>query len=110
MIAAMKSAEADKSLFCLENDTIGAALLATLANGETFTGTAGELRDKIIATDADLADKLSAKRLGKRLSALWPHLKKQLATAKHEKDRKGYIVYTLKCNSAEFAEFQMPFS
>ena len=109
MIEAMKNAEADKSLFCLENDSIGAALLASLATGETFTGSAGELREKIIATDADLADKLSAKRLGKRLSALWPHLKKQLATAKQEKDRKGFTIYTLKGHSAEYAEFKMPF-
>jgi hypothetical protein len=110
MIAAMKNAEADKSLFCLENDSIGAALLACLATGDTFTGTAGELREKIIATDGDLADKLSVKRLGKRLSALWPHLKKQLATAKHETGRGRIIIYTLKCRpSGECGEFQMPF-
>jgi hypothetical protein len=110
MVEAMKTAETDKSLFCLENDIIGAALLACLASGETFTGTAGDLREKIIATDADLADKLSAKRLGKRLAALWPHLKKQLANAKTEKDRKGFTIYTLKANSADYAEFQTPFS
>jgi len=110
MIEAMKNAEADKSLFCLENDTIGAALLACLASGEAFTGTAGELRAKMIEADGELADKLSAKRLGKRLSALWPHLKKQLATAKQEKDRKGFTIYTLKANSADYAEFQTPFS
>jgi hypothetical protein len=110
MIAAMKNAEADKSLFCLENDTIGAALLACLASGETFTGTAGELREKIIATDGDLADKLSVKRLGKRLAALWPHLKKQMATAKTEKDRNHFTIYTLKARSADYAEFQTHFS
>src|ERR1035437_70413 len=110
MIAAMKNAEADKSLCCLENDSIGAALLACLATGDTFTGTAGELREKIIVTDGDLADKLSVKRLGKRLAALWPHLKKQLATAKHETGRGRIITYTLKCRpSGEFGEFQMPF-
>jgi hypothetical protein len=110
MIDAMKNAEADKSLFCLENDSIASALLACLANGETFTGTAGELREKIIATDGDLADKLSVKRLGKRLAALWPHLKKQLVTAKQEKDRKGFTIYTLKGHSADYAEFQTHFS
>ena len=66
-VHALKSAEQDKSLFCLENDTIATALLAYLANGETFIGTASELREKLIETDTDLADKLSVKRLGKRL-------------------------------------------
>ena len=111
MIEAMKTAESDKSLFCLENDNIGAALLACLGDGETFTGTAAELREKIIAMDADLADKLSAKRLGKRLSMLWPHLEKVLATAKQETGRGRIITYTLKMRpSGECGEFQMPFS
>jgi hypothetical protein len=96
MIAAMKTAEADKSLFCLENDPIGAALLAVLATGETFHGTAAELREKIINTDPELADKLSARRLGKRLSALWAHLRKQLATAEQETGRGRIVRYTFK--------------
>ena len=81
-----------------------------LASGETFTGTASELRTKIIEADTDLADKLSAKRLGKRLSMLWPHLEKVLATAKQEKDRNHYTIYTLKARSAECAEFQSAIS
>lgn len=104
MIHAMRSAEADKSRFCLENDTIGAALLASLANGETFTGTAGELRARLVEADGDLAERLSTKRLAKRLAALWPHLKKVLATAKQEKDRNHFTIYTLKTRSADFAE------
>jgi hypothetical protein len=109
-VHALKSAEHDKSLFCLENDAIATALLAALASGETFTGTASELREKLIATDTDLADKLSAKRLGKRLSMLWPHLEKVLATAKQETGRGRVITYTLKSQqidqSGEFGEFQ----
>jgi hypothetical protein len=108
-IHALKSAEMDKSLFCLENDSIATALLTYLANGKTFTGPASELREKITATDTDLAEKLSVKRLGKRLSMLWPHLEKVLAMAKQEKDRNHYIIYTLKARSAECAEFQTPF-
>jgi DNA primase len=108
-IHALKSAEDDKSFFCLENDSIATALLSYLANGETFTGTAGELRTKLIETDTDLADKLSVKRLGKRLSMLWPHLEKVLATAKQEKDRNHFTIYTLKTKSADCAEFQTRF-
>jgi hypothetical protein len=106
-IHALKSAELDKSLFCLENDTIATALLAALADGQTFTGTASELRDKLIATDTDLADKLSTKRLGKRLSMLWSHLEKVLATAKQETGRGRIITYTLKIRpSGECGECQ----
>jgi hypothetical protein len=112
-VHALKSAEQDKSLFCLENDTVATALLATLANGQTFTGTASELRARLIESDTDIAGlaetgKFSVKRLGKRLSALWPHLEKVLATAKQEKDRNHYTIYTLKARSAECAEFQTP--
>jgi hypothetical protein len=109
IVAALRQAEADKSAFCLENDNIGAALLAYLSNGETFTGKAGELVPKLQEIDADLVDKLSAKRLGRRLTALWPHLKKQLATAKQEKDRNHFTIYTLKTRSADCAEFQTHF-
>jgi hypothetical protein len=113
-IHALKSAEQDKSLFCLENDSIATALLAALASGETFTGTAGELRAKLIETDPELADKLSARRLGKRLSMLWPHLEKVLATAKQETGRGRITTYTLKCqqngNDGECGECQSAIS
>jgi hypothetical protein len=109
-IAALQSAESDKAAFCLENDTIAAALLAYLANREIFSGTAKDLAPKLQQVDADLVDKLSAKRLSKRLAALWPHLKTTLAIAKQEKDRNHYTIYTLKARSAEYAEYQMAFS
>jgi hypothetical protein len=109
-IAALQSAESDKSAFCLENDTIAAALLAYLSTADTFTGTAAELAPHLIAVDADLDDKLSAKRLSKRLAALWPHLAKALAVAKRETDRKGFAVFSLKAKSAEIADFQTVFS
>ena len=109
-VAALQSAEADKSAFCLENDTVAAALLAYLATAGTFTGTAAELVPHLIEMDGELRDRLSAKRLSKRLAALWPHLSKALATARRETDRKGFAVFTLKAKSADFADFQMPFS
>ena len=113
-VHALKSAELDKSLFCLENDPVATALLNSLANGQTFTGTASELRQKLIESDADIASqaengKFSVKRLGKRLAMIWPHLEKVLATAKQEKDRKSFTIYTLKAKSADYAEFQTPF-
>jgi hypothetical protein len=105
-VAALQSAEADKANFCLENDTIAAALLAYLRSVGTFTGTAAELAPHLVEMDGDLRDKLSAKRLSKRLTALWPHVAKALATARRETDRKGFIVFTLKARPAEIADFQ----
>lgn len=109
-VAALRTAETDKSAFCLENDSIATALLGYLATAGTFTGTAAALVPHLIATDSDLQDRLSAKRLGKRLALLWPHLTKVLATARQETDRKRFTVFTLKAKPAEYAEFQMHFS
>jgi hypothetical protein len=63
------------------------------------------LRDRLIETDGELADKLSTKRLGKRLAGLWPHLEK-VFQAKQEKDRNHFTIYTLKNTSADYAEFE----
>ena len=87
-----------------------AALLAYLSAAGAFTGTAAALVPHLIATDSDLAERLSAKRLSKRLAALWPHLAKVLAAARRETDRKGFVVFTLKAKVADFADFQTAFS
>jgi hypothetical protein len=73
-IAALKHAEADKSVFCLENDAIGTALLAYFRTVNSFSGTAAELVPRLIEMDGELAERLTAKRLGKRLAAIWPHI------------------------------------
>ena len=85
-VAALRAAEQDKSAFCLENDTIAAALLTFLHREGSFTGTAADLVPHLVEIDSDLEDKLSAKRLGKRLTALWPHLQKA-TSARKELDR-----------------------
>lgn len=109
-VAALQSAEAGKSAFFLENDPIATALLAYLANAGSFSGTAKELAPRLIATDSDLADRLSARRLGKRLAALWPPLQKALAIARREMDRNGILSFTFKVHPAGFAGFQTAFS
>ena len=108
-VTALQTGEADKSAFCLENDSIAAALLAYLATVGTFTGTAKELVPHLVATDGDLAERLSAKRLGKRLAALWPHLQKALAVARRETDRTAVLQFTFRAN-AGFAGFQTAIS
>ena len=108
VIAALQTAEADKSAFCLENDAIGIALLGYVREAGSFTGTAAELAPRLSEFDPELKDRLSAKRLGRKLSMLWPHLEKGFAVAKKETNRKGFTVFTFK--TADCAEFQTPFS
>ena len=72
-VGALQTAEADKSLFCLQNDTLGAALLAHVTEETTLEGDAGELRTALAANDTAIAE-WSNKSLGRRLSALWPHV------------------------------------
>jgi VirE N-terminal domain len=103
-IAALQSAEVDKSAFCLENDNIASALVAYLGSAGTFTGTAAELAPHLVEMDGDLKDRLGAKRLGRRLTALWPHLHKALAVAKKEPDRTGLLHFTLAAR-ADCADF-----
>ena len=106
-IAALQRAEADKSAFCLENDTIGAALLSFLRTERSFHGTAAELVPKLIEQNGELKDWLAASRLTKRLAAIWPHVQSTLATAKRGFDRKGFIVFTFQAaESADVADVQ----
>ena len=104
-VTALRAAETDKSRFCLENDAVGAALLAMLADGKTFTGTAAELLDVLAEYDTDFAadttgargNRLwSAKRLGKRLAALWQYVT-EIADTRQEKDTHGHAAtFTIK--------------
>ena len=105
-VAALKHAEADKSAFCLENDPIATAMLAYLRTVESFTGTANQLAPKLVEIDPELSavKPLSARKLGKRLAAIWPHLQSTLATASKDLDRQGFTQFRFK--SAEYAEFQ----
>jgi hypothetical protein len=107
-VTALQNAEADKAAFCLENDNIGAALLAFIQQEREFTGTAKDLAPKLQEIDAELIDHLSPKRLGRRLVALWPHLQKTLATARKDENRNKVAVFTFK--SAGFAGFKTDFS
>jgi hypothetical protein len=110
-VAALKHAEADKSAFCLENDNIGAALLAYLRTVESFSGTAGDLAPKLVEIDSELSavKPLSPKKLGKRLAAIWPHLQASLSRCHRETDRNGVWRFEF-CQSAGFAGFQTAIS
>jgi hypothetical protein len=109
-VAALRAAEADKSLFCIQNDSIGAAILEVMQGGTAFDGTAAELLERLKANDASLEGKLSARRLGKRLSKLWPHLTTALG-ARQEPAAGGNLRYSLKPPSESgFSGFETAFS
>lgn len=95
-IAALQAAEADKASFCLENDLVGSALLTFVNSTGGFEGTAADLLPHLQAIDPELHDRFSPKRLGKRLSALWPHLAQQLAEARKERTRTGVQTFVFK--------------
>ena len=109
-VAALTAAEADKSLFNLENDTIGAAILEAMRSGLAFNGTSAELLERLKANDASLEGTLSARRLGKRMAKLWPHLEAALS-AQQEAGHGGIIRYSLKPPSnGGYGGFQSAFS
>lgn len=105
-IAALQNAEADKSAFCVENDSIGASLKTYLDAEGKFSGTAAELLEKLRAIDPDLEGK-SVKSLGKRLAKLWPHLQ-AIFSAKEDTGHGGAKVYRFK--RGDFGDFQTGFS
>lgn len=94
-VAALRSAEQDKSLFNLENDSIAATILEMLRNGIPFAGTASELLERLKLTDPSLEGKLSVKRLSNRISKLWPHMEAALQ-AEREVGHGGAMRYTLR--------------
>ena len=109
-VAALRAAESDKSLFNLENDSVGSVLLESMRGGVPFTGTAGELLELLKVVDSSLEGTLSAKRLGKRLAKLWPHLEAVLK-AKQEVGHGGGLRYSLKPPSnGDYGDFQTAFS
>jgi len=107
-IAALHAAEADKGLFNLENDTVGAALLDMLQAGP-FNGTAADLLAALVAIEPGFDGRLSVKGLGKRLSKLWPHLT-NVFRAQSEKGHGGTIRYSFRPPMGGFGEFETAFS
>ena len=96
-ISALDLAERDKYLFCIENDHVADTLLEFLDTKNSFTGTAKELREELHTFDNTFIDQRgrpSAKAVGKRLSTLWPHLKRVLPVAKVETGNARVKTYT----------------
>jgi 5S rRNA maturation endonuclease (ribonuclease M5) len=91
-VAALSAAERDKSMFCLQNDTLGAALLAHVTGAVVVEGDAGAVRTILAQHDNTIGD-WSNKSVGRRLMALWPHIESVFKAKKIE--RQGYKVFTI---------------
>ena len=84
-VVALQTAEADKSSFCLENDSVAPAVLGYVRHVGEFDGSAAVLLPLLRQHDPELPENLSPRGLGKRLSNLIPHLARVFAVAKcHE--------------------------
>jgi len=88
-LAALRAAESAKSGFCLENDGATAALLELLRADGSFNGSAKALAEKLGETDEGLREWLTTKKLGKRLTAVWPHLRRVCAVAERRHTEQG---------------------
>jgi hypothetical protein len=106
-VSMLGAAEEDKSLFCLQNDYVGSAILELIEREENFEGTAAQLREKLDDIDPQFVDrngKPTTKSIGKRLTALWPHLEKVL-DVQTEENRDHVKIYSLRGKNNE----EMPF-
>ncbi|MHB1306804.1 MAG: hypothetical protein ACYC23_06960 [Limisphaerales bacterium] len=74
VIKALTAAEKDKSRFCLETDSVGAVLMAEVAQDGICSGTAADLVLNLALRDKQLAIWLTAQTLSKKLKSLWPHI------------------------------------
>ena len=105
-MAMLRAAEEDKAMFCLQNDYVASAIMDLVEREESFEGTAAQLRSKLDdINDQQFTDKNgkpTAKSIGKRLNALWPHLQKVL-DIEVEESRSRQKIYHLKIrnNAAE---------
>jgi len=107
-VAALRHAEADKALFNLENDWVGATLLDLLRSGP-FDGTAADLLSLMTKADSSLKDKLSVKSLSKRLSKMWPHLE-SVFKARAEAGHGGKRWFSFQSGNGCFGCFETAFS
>ncbi|MBU4429269.1 MAG: hypothetical protein KKE37_07950, partial [Verrucomicrobia bacterium] len=108
-VDAIRNAEADKSLFNLENDEIGNALIELMRSEDTFAGTAAELLEQLKKVDPSFEGRLSAKRLSKRLGRLWPHLA-AIFGARQDKGHGGINQIYFRRPNGGFGGFETAFS
>jgi hypothetical protein len=93
-VAALRTAEADKSQICVESDSIGSALLALVAEHGQIKGTASDFVNLLTDHDPRTFERLNARKVSNKLGNLWPHLEGVLDAAKTTVHG-GILEYTL---------------
>lgn len=107
-VECLSAAEADKSIFCIENDSVGSAILALLRNTGSFEGTAKELIEALKSGgQIEQESKLTSKSIAKRLESIWPHMQ-SVTTAKRQKIRSGFTHYSFQFDQADEPAIQDP--
>lgn len=101
-VFALRAAEADKGIFNLENDQVGAGIMDLLKGGPV-EGTAAQLNELLTQMDPGFA-KMTPKKLSKRLSKLWPHLQNAFS-ATSQRMHGGILYFTFTPRNEFFGGF-----
>ncbi len=94
-IDALRLAEQDKGLLCLQSEPIGTALLRLIDTDKQFEGTAARLCNLLIESDPDM-NWLTAKKLSKRLGNLWPHITSVFDSSKRKDGHMETLIFSIK--------------
>jgi hypothetical protein len=94
-IEALRSAEADKSLICVEQDTIGSVLSEIVEEKGEISGTASEIANALQNHDFNAFQHVRTRTVSTRIANLWPHFA-SLFCASKETISGGALKYTLK--------------
>lgn len=92
-VAALRCAETDKSLICIENDNIGSALLALVPRHGKMEGTASGFAATLLEFDPVTFERLNARKFGNKVANLWPHLE-SVFDARKETKSGGALEYS----------------
>jgi hypothetical protein len=100
IVSALRAAEMDKSIICVENDAITVALVELVKQqeesvgiGAAISGTASEFVGFLQQYDLKAFEKLTARRFSNKVGNLWSHLEKVLKATK-ETTHGGFLNYT----------------
>jgi hypothetical protein len=94
-IAALHSAEADKSRICVEQDTIGSAISELIEESGEISGTAADIADVLRNHDLNAFEHVRTRTVSTRIANLWPHLGSLFRISKEE-IRGGVLKYTIR--------------
>jgi hypothetical protein len=97
-VASLAAAETDKSRFAIENDFVGEMILKVMAAKAWWEGSCAELGEmlskEVEGLDERAKHDLNARKLGRRIEKLWPHMEALFSGRKRVLH--GKTLYSLK--------------